>query len=381
MEHHTALLDIARAETGLADFGDDSFHEGLEVLVRALRTEAHLNAIGEQVLRGRIIDYLKQRLQVEDWYRRHPEIDDEPIERPLIGISLPRTGSTALSVLLAQDPATRSLRNRESSAPCPPPATLEQEQEGTDPSQPPVSKPASLRPEGARKFVPSTADGPAECQELMALDFKSHIFQALAQIPSYSEWLLDADLTSTYRYERRVLKLLQWRFPHRPWRLKCPTHLLFFDHLDRVFPDARFVMTHRDPAEVMLSVCDLYADYVGHFTDRADLPYLAELNLRHWTLGMERALSFRDAGHQHRFFDIGFRAMQRDPIGQVRALYEWLDEPVSDAFVANMQAWWREHAENREPSRHPDPARFGLDLDAVRERFADYRQRMAPLIG
>lgn len=371
MEHPTVLLDIARRDTGLSDFGADSFREGLETLVRALRTEACLNQTGEHVLRGRIIDYLKQRLHIEAWYRRHPEIDDEAIDQPLIGISLPRTGSTALSVMLAQDPAARSLRNREASAPCPPPAALEADAL-LEPSQPSVS----LRPEGARKFVPSSPDGPAECQELMALDFKSQIFQALAQIPSYSEWLLDADLSSTYHYERRVLKLLQWSCPARPWRLKCPTHLLFLDHLDQVFPDARFVMTHRDPTEVMLSVCDLYADYVGHFTDHVDLAYLAELNIQHWTLGMKRALEFRDAGNQHRFFDIGFKAMQSDPVRQVRNLYEWLGEPVSDEFVTNMQAWWRAHAENREASTHPDASRYGLDLNRVRGLFAEYCHQM-----
>jgi hypothetical protein len=96
-------------------------------------------------------------------------------------------------------------------------------------------------------------DGPMQCQELMALDFKSQIFLAYAYLPSYSDWFLyEADLTPTYANERRTLQLLQWGSPAKPWRLKCPTHLLFLDHLDRVFPDARFVMTHRDPADVIV---------------------------------------------------------------------------------------------------------------------------------
>ena len=102
----------------------------------------------------------------------------------------------------------------------------------------------------------------------MALDFKAHYFQAFAYVPSYSDWLLDADLTSTYRYERRALKLLQWGSPTRPWRLKCPSHLLWLDHLDEVFPDARFVMTHRDPTEVMVSVADL-GELVGEPVERS----------------------------------------------------------------------------------------------------------------
>lgn len=374
MERHDVLLEMASAETGLTDFGDDSFREGLQILVDALRSEARLNALGKQVLRGRIVEHLKQRLQVEDWYRRHPEIDNEVITAPLIGIGLPRTGSTALSCLLAEDPAARSLRNWESSHPCPPPGTVE----GIDPR---LQQPdAPLRPAEAKRFVPSTPEGPAECQELMALDFKSQIFQALAQIPSYSEWLVDADLSSTYLYERRVLKMLQWRCPSRPWRLKCPTHLLFLEHLDRAFPDARFVMTHRDPAEVMVSVAHLYTDYASRFSDSVDAKYMAELNVRQWTAGMERTLSFRDAGNEYRFYDMGFRALQQDPIREVRSLYRWLGEPVCDEFAQGMTVWWRENAENRESSHHPHPDLFGLDPDRVRSQFSTYRERMAAYI-
>ncbi len=225
---------------------------------------------------------------------------------------------------------------------------------------------------GTRAHVPTDADGPMECLDLMALDFKTHIYQAFAQVPSYSAWLLDADLTSTYRYERRVLKLLQWGEAPRPWRLKSPAHILFLDHLDAAFPDARFVMTHRDPTDVILSVADVYADIAGVLTDHLDRHYLGRLNVEHWSVGMARALKFRDGGADRRFHDIDFRAMQDDPIGQVRGLYAWLDEPVTDEFESAMRRWWDRNAETREPTTHPDPATFGLDLDRVRPLFADY---------
>src|SRR5258708_24134106 len=118
------LMAEATAQTGLDDFGDDSFREGLEILVRSLHDEARLNAVGEAFLYPRIVGHLAQRLQVEDWYRRRPEIDDVPIEAPLIGLGLPRTGSPALSFLLAQDPHIRSLRQWEPPQPRPPPSPL-----------------------------------------------------------------------------------------------------------------------------------------------------------------------------------------------------------------------------------------------------------------
>jgi hypothetical protein len=272
MAAHDDLLETARAQTGLTDFGDDSFRDGLERLVRAMRDEAKLNAVGAVAIPHLVVNLLAHRLQVEDWYRRHPEIDDEPIDAPLVGLGLPRTGSTALSFLLAEDPGARSLRKWEAVRPCPPPSTVE----GPDPRIAQAEHETTLQEQMAPRLsalVPSTATGPEECQDLMALDFKAQYFQAFAHIPSYSDWLVDADLTSTYAYERRVLKMLQWGEhpkcePPKPWRLKCPSHMLWLEHLDRAFPDARFVMTHRDPTEVLVSVADLYAEVGRQFSGR-----------------------------------------------------------------------------------------------------------------
>ncbi|HXS86199.1 MAG TPA: sulfotransferase [Mycobacterium sp.] len=358
----------AVARTGLDDFGDDSFREGLEVLLASLRDEARLNDRGEGYIYARIVTALSQRLQVEDWYRRHPEIDDVELVAPLIGLGLPRTGSTALAALLAQDPAIRYLRRWESSQPCPPPSTVT----GPDPRIPADEH----NRVGSRAHVPTGTHAPMECLELMALDFKSHIFQAFAQIPSYSAWLVDkADLTSTYAYQRRVMKLLSWGEPVRPWRLKSPSHVLWLDALNEIFPDARFVMTHRDPTDVILSVADLYADIVGGFTDHLDRRYLGQLNVDHWSIGIGRATRFRAAGADKRFYDIDFRAMQDDPIDQVRGLYAWLGEPVSDEFADRMRTWWLEAAAEREPSTPADPVAFGIDVDKVRPLFADYVAR------
>ncbi|MCT7659438.1 sulfotransferase family protein [Mycobacterium deserti] len=360
------LMAAAVERTGLADFGDDSFREGLEILVCALRDEARLNARGDAFVHHRIGLHLSQRLQVEDWYRRHPEIDEELIDGPLFGLGLPRTGSTALSFLLAQDPDVRYLRSWESAQPCPPPSTVQ----GDDPRIPPELRPLVV---GSRSHVPNDIHGPMECLDLMALDFKSQMFQAFAQIPSYSTWLLDtADFTSTYAYERRVLKLLQWGEPTRPWRLKSPAHVISLGALDRVFSDARFVMTHRDPTDVLLSVVDVYADIVGGFTDHIDRRYLGELNVTQWSTGIDRVMKFREDGADDRFYDIDFRAMQADPVGEVRRLYGWLGEPVSDEFETRMRTWWADNAEKREPHPKADPQAFGLDYKAIRPLFAAY---------
>ncbi|WP_285020112.1 sulfotransferase [Novosphingobium sp. fls2-241-R2A-195] len=370
METATELMAAAQGQTGLADFGDDGFREGLERLVLALNTEARLTSTGEHALRDRMLLHLRQRLMIEDWYARHPEIEYEDIRSPLFGVSLPRTGSSALSYLLSSDPGVRYLRVWESSQPCPPPSTVD----GPDPRRGASASAADETLKGGSR-TPSGIDGAMECQDLMALDFRSQIFQAFAQVPSYSQWLLETAHSGTYAYHKRTLRLLQWGEPARPWRLKAPTHMLYLDALDAAYPDARFVMTHRDPTDVMLSVATVYAEIIGKFTDHVDHAYIGELNVQCWSEAMTRAIAFREAGNDHRFFDIHFRAMQADPIGEVRRLYDWLGETISPAFAQAMATWWESNTAAERMAK-PDPARFGLDPQAVRARFADYLNHM-----
>jgi len=371
LENYRDLIDVAKAETGLSDFGGDAYREGLEILVNALNSEAKLNELGDAAVRDRILMHLKQRLEIEDWYRRHPEIDDEQIMDPLFGVSLPRTGSSALSFLLASDPGIRYLRVWESSRPCPPPSTVE----GPDPRRGAHANKLD-EAHGNSGRTPSGIDGAMECQDLMALTMASQTFQAFAQIPSYSDWFMDADLTETYLYEKRALKLLQWGEKPRPWRLKAPTHILFMDYLDNAFPDAKFVMTHRDPTDVILSVACVYEEIIAKFTDALDRHYIGELNQRTWTTGMDRLIDYREKnGNDARFFDIHFRAMHDDPLGEVRGLYDWLGEEVSPEFSAAMEAWWKSN-EERERYEKPDPSVFGIDYEEVRKAFAPYLGRM-----
>lgn len=367
------LLDAATRRTGLTDFGDDAFRDGLEILLRSL-DGANLNTRGEAFVYPLIAGYLEQRLHVEDWYRQHPDTDDIDIVRPLFGLGLPRTGSTALSCLLAQDPDIRYIRRWESSRPHPPASTVE----GDDPRIPEDERILV----GSRFHVPHNTHDPMECLDIMAMDFRSQIFQAFAEIPEYSEWLVaGADFTSTYRFEKRVLKLMQYGERPRPWRLKSPAHVLSLTALNEVFPDAVFVMTHRDPTDVLLSVVELYADMVGGFSDRLDRPYLARLNVEQWSMGMANTVAFRDGGADSRFYDVDFRAMQDDPIGEVRGLYDWLGADVGLGFEKQMLGWWEHNAATREPGVRADPADFELDLDAVRPRFADYVEHARQWVG
>jgi hypothetical protein len=372
-------MERAKAATSLEDFGEESFREGLELLVRAVDREARFTEMGRTMFDTQVVDFLSSRLHVEDWYARHPEIDEQEIVAPLIGLGLPRTGSTALSNLLAADPAVRFIRNWEALWPCPPPETAT---EHTDPrieiAKQGLARRDVLFPR-MKAMVPSTPTGPIECQTFMGYDFKSQLFQAFAQIPSYVEWLnYKADLVPTYRYVKRVLKLLQWRCPPTRWRLKNPSHIMFIEALDTVFPDARYWMTHRDIASVLPSVADVYYELCKAYSDHVDKAFLARQNADWTELGMRRVIAFRKKGHDQRFFDIQFGPFQQDPFPTLARLYEFLGEIFTEETRARMQACLSEMASERHGGHSYDPAEFGIDLHALRERFRFYSDRFLP---
>jgi len=374
------LLDRAITTAGSEDFGPDGddAHAALRVLVQSLDEEAGLSPESDASVAAMIESVLVRRLQIEQCYAAHPEIGDETIDAVLFGLGMPRTGSTALSFLLAKDPAIRYLRGWEASQPTPPP---ELATEDRDPrfiaAKAAMSGLGSLPPE-IKAMVPTAPDGPAECLDLMSLSFTSQAFDVVAQTPSYGAWLVHGcDYRPCYRYHRRVLKLLQWHRPPSRWRLKTPAHVFGIDALDETYPESRFVVTHRDVTKVIPSLASFETAVVRMFTGSADPRYVGRHCADVWDAGLRRLIDFRDRVGDHRFYDIGFDQMQSDPIGVVRGLYEWLGEDLTARAEAAMQRWWvaSQHDRDLGGGHRYAPEDFGLDAGELAERFAYYGVR------
>jgi hypothetical protein len=369
------LIESAVERAGSEDFGGDSWREGLDVLVNSLTTESALNELGESVMIDQIVGLLVNRLQVEQWYAQHPEINEQEIVAPLFGLGLPRTGSTALSFLLASDTTRRSLRTWEAGKPCPPPETAT---EHTDPRIAETQIGIDITNEMFPGFVgmlPTSATGPQECILLMALDFRSQLFEGMASIPAYSSWLLGCDMEPAYRYHRRVLQLLQWRCPPERWWLKTPAHMHSIDALNAVYPDARFVMTHRDVGKVLPSVCAVFAALSDVLTSNPDPVAIGAHNAELWSYSLQRLIAFRDSGNESRFFDVSFAEVQRDPLAAVAKLYAELGDDLSVDARQRMQDWWAESSKERSGPHTYSAETFGLDPADIRKQFAFYYDR------
>ena len=366
------LEDGARAAAGLHDFGSPYYREGLERTVDALNNEAELSEIGNVIQHATISNALIQRLKVEDTYAQHPEIDHEVVGGPVFVIGLPRTGTTALSQLVAADPQFRSLRMWESQAPTPPPETATQD------SDPRIAQ----AEEGLRmldEMFPlmktmhnSEATAATECQDLMGMSFRTFHFDGAVRVPSYLDWLMHCDMRETYTFHRRVLKLLQWHCPPTLWHLKTPVHMFALDALIEAYPNAKFLWSHRDPAKVMGSVCSLIRYVRSWSSDRDDPEELGAEQLDSWAEAVRRAMDFRQRLGDSRFADVAFADLQHDPVGTLRAGYASLGLTFSQDSERAVEQWAGEHKPGSRGAHDYELSDYGLTPEGVRERFADY---------
>ncbi|MBP9714275.1 MAG: sulfotransferase, partial [Sterolibacterium sp.] len=287
------LIAAARKKTGLTDFGDDSFRDGLTVLTRALDTEAQLHPLGRLIMRHRLIGLLVVRLKAQTLFTRHPEILQQPITAPLVIAGLQRTGTTMLHRLLAADPQLRAMRSYEAMNPISETGAKSGSNFSTN-SSPDLRLQTTRLAEKALRYMapeffaihPVNADAPEEEILLMDYSFLSDVAESLANVPSYADWLRHQDVTPAYAYMKSLLQLMQWQSttadarsqPIPRWVLKTPAHLGHLDVLLQTFPDAKIIQTHRDPSRTAASYSSMMAHGHGVFSDAVDAHAVAA----HW---------------------------------------------------------------------------------------------------
>lgn len=365
----TALEAAAVEATGLEDFGAPSYREGLEVYVDSLTREARLNEVGALALEANLVANLRNRLRVVDWRATHPEVADEAVVTPLFVIGLPRTGTTLLSALLAEDPRRRALRRWESGDPVPPPEaatfTTDPRIEATRIAGEMLD---TLNP-GFKAIHHEPAEGPTECVTLLGQHFTSLLWETVANVPSYGEWLLAANQHDAYAHHHDVLQLLQSRAPGR-WSLKSPHHGLALDTLLGRYPDARIVVTHRDPVPVVGSLCSLARSLSGTFTDADHTAYIAS----HWLDVAEQIVNrTADARVRHpeaEFLDVDYQDLLTQPLAVVARIYAFDGMELTPEVEARFQAYLDDNEQGKFGRHTYSLEDFGLHADEIRERLA-----------
>ena len=371
------LFDRARRLTGLSDFGDPFFREPLRVLLDAFETEAELTMLGRVIARADVVRLLQNRLRMTDVLNQHPEIAAGEIRQPIFVVGMPRTGTTILHELLAQDPDNRVPMTWEVMHPWPPPDSDTYE---TDPRIRLVEKHFSgvdrLIP-GFKRMHPMGATLPQECVALTSHDFASMVFSTTHTVPSYQAWLDHADLRWVYAAHQRQLQYLQWRCPAQRWALKSPGHLWALDALLAIYPDARIVQTHRDPLKVIASLANLIALLRSMSSDHIDRAAIGA----EWTArladGMQRSMDVRDQlpAETAPVFDMHFSEFIRDEIGMVRRIYSHFGLDLTLEAEERMRRFLTENPRDKHGAHRYRLEDAGLDAAVERERYRPYQER------
>lgn len=366
------MLAAARKKTGLSNFGDEAFREGLRVLIDSLEKEANLNTMGRLVASGQINDLLSNRLKMVEYRKKHPEIEQQKITQPLFIAGLPRTGTTILHSLLAQDPACRSPLSWEAAQPCPPESG---EDKRIAQSEQQLKMLCKFIP-GFAAIHPVGAEMPQECISLMAFNFTSVQFELNFDIPSYQSWYYQQDLVPTYEYHKQILQLLQYNKPGKHWALKTPPHLGAIGDILKAYPDARIVQTHRDPTRVMASVSSLYYALRGLCTDYVDPYALGKLELATWSKQLNMGLEARKAVPEKagQFFDLQFEELLDNPIACVKRLYQHFEMDFSAEAEKAMRDYMRDNQRAKHGHHHYTLEMFGLNKADIDEAFRKYRE-------
>jgi hypothetical protein len=369
------LIQIARRQTGLSDFGETSFIGPLTRLLDSCSTESTLSIVGRSATKWDVVRFLSNLLLVQDAFVRCPAMAAEPIHNPIFITGLPRSGTTFLHRLMLTDPANRAPTVWETIYPSSVAGTREQRIARVTRQ---LKAFEWLAPE-FRALHPMEATSPQECSEITAHVFRSLRFDTNYHIPSYRNWL-DADVVRNlpaYRFHKRFLQFLQHQDKARSrWVLKCPEHLFALQAIRAVYPDARLVFVHRDPVKVLLSQARLTEVLRRPFTRRLDPRTLGPNESRRWLDGTQRMMAAADdAGFLEPVCHVHHMDLISDPTHTVEAVYRHFGLPLAPKMASAIEGYVAAKPKGGygEHSYHFED--HGLDEQEERARFRPYMVR------
>lgn len=381
-----ALVRQGRAAGDRAAFGDDAFVEPLTLFCHGLEHEADLTVMGRWMSRRMILRLLEVRIQLNDYLVADPDTLNEPIDQPIFVIGAPRTGTTVMHGVLAQDPAHRAPEGWELLRPVPPPHP-DPDVRATDPR---------IALAGAELVMPQTvASGMLaiheysgrmfkECLSAMSFEFRSEEMVSRTDVPTYQAWIDTADFRPAYRTYRKVLQILQRRMPTRRWVLKSPAHLQGLPALLEVFDDARFVITNRDPTAILPSVTSLIATMRWAHSDRVDFAAIGQYHLDLYARSLDNLIDLIDSGRlsPDRIAQVPHRQVSTEKLAAARSVYEQLGMELSAEAEAAMVAYVAATPPGKHGEHRYEFEDLGLTRAEVRSRFARYIERFdIPVAG
>jgi hypothetical protein len=365
------LIATAQRTTGFDDFGASTWEEPFRRLIDALETEAQLHTLGRLMTRHDLLRHLQTRLRVRNAVLTTPGIADEQVHAPVFITGPARSGTSILQELLAQDPSLRAPLAWELAFPiAPPPGTADDRIAWAECE---FDLWGDVQPE-FRAVHELSARLPEECLWLFAPEFDSGFWATCASIPSFMAWRAGTDAEPAYRFHQTMLQLLQHGAPSMPWALKSPVHQFRLATLFAVYPDARIIQTHRDPARVVPSAASTVA--MGHWlrSEAVDPAQVGASVAFGFSVLLNGAAEQRAAGElpDDQIADLHYLDLLRDPVAAITSAYDELGLPVSGELADLITGYLASRPQDKHGKHRYVASEFGLDVDAVRSDLAPY---------
>lgn len=369
-----SLLQEAQEKTGLTDFGSNDFKPGLQKLLETYDHSGYTEK-GRHKNRKRVLDLLCARLRIENAFKLHPEIRHENIVAPMYLTGLPRTGTSALLNLLANDPDARPLYMWEGFNPDP----IEGLPKGApDPRYVAMKDWEEKNAKDAKfkKIHSTSVDTPEECIHLLNHTFCDVQYGAETMMEPYGSWFRQQDLHKSYAYYADLLRMIQWQRPGKRWLLKSPGHLWALDILIEQFPDCSIIITHRNPLECVTSYASMMAALMVNreFNKRT----LGPVVLDYLACKMDKAMAVRSKASKARFIDIQFEDFIDNSVATAEKIYAHFNMPMSAAASKNMRDYAAAHPMGKHGKHEYQLEEYGLTTDKILKRFDCYIREYQP---
>jgi len=367
-----ALIARARRRSGLEDFGDPAFRQGIERLVAALNSEAQLSQLGRIVAYLLLLNLLSVRLRLLDYRARRREVAAQQLAGPLVITGLPRTGTTILHELLAQDPALRSPASWEVARPVPPPAAASCDGDSRIAFVERLLGLAEQLAPGLQGIHALGARLPQECVYLLSSAFVSDQFGYMFNVPSYRTWLLRQDMAAAYRWHAQFLQHLQVDCQRERWVLKTPAHLGHLGALFAQYPDAGVVWMHRRPLDAVASFSSLACTLRGGFSDAVDPVATGGQEAGYFSRVVAAGMAERGRLNEAAFCDVSFDAICERPLAVVGQIYDHFGMRLSDMSRRRMRDYLAGRPRDLFGEHRYSPADYGLEAAGEAALFGDY---------
>ncbi|MCY3970884.1 MAG: sulfotransferase [Acidobacteria bacterium] len=367
------ILEKARQASGF-EVRDPMFREGLERLVHGLETDARLSTFGRLAARGTVQRSADSRSRVERALSEHPEIGDEEVRPPVFIIGTPRSGTTILHALLHLDRNHRAPLSWECLLPHPAPNPDDyQDNDRIETVRKEFDQIFRFVPDFRRKHY-MTADSPQECIGITALNFASFQYLAMAYLPEYHDWLVQADQVRNLHWHRRFLQFLQsGGVPFRRWLLKSPVHLMRLRALFEVYPDARVIVTHRHPASVVPSVASLISSMRSFYSDHEDTLRTGREQLRIWADYFARFLhDRRELDREEQMVDVFFDRFVKDQMSVVDGIYARFGWSLQPEDREKMERFLQQERRGKHGAHVYSLDQIGISPADIEDEYAQY---------